>query len=275
LIYCGSWIDWQRIDPEKIEPVAVVGNSLGWYTALAVSGSLDFDSGFTLVDSMGRIQDDLALGQQLIYPLVGENWQSDPEREERFQEALQLVAGQVWESIRFGGFSVLGGESPGLDALEAHLAPVELGGRSYPFRLAGSRGFHTPLAAEVSQEAVKTLTQKIGWSAPRIPLIDGQGRVWSPWSTDPAELARYTLERQVVGLFDFQAAVRGALTEFGPEAIVLLGPGDSLGAAVGQTLIRSGWWGIQDRADFQSRQNSNVPVVVSMGRSDQAQTVLR
>ena len=77
----------------------------------------------------------------------------------------------------------------------------------------------------------------------------------------------------MVGLFDFEAALRVALAEFGPEALVLLGPGDSMGAAVGQTLVRTGWWGIEDRSAFQARQVSDRSVVFSMGRPEQAREV--
>ena len=44
--------------------VAVAGNSMGWYTALAVTGALDFDDGFRLVQEMSLLQEELRGGGQ-------------------------------------------------------------------------------------------------------------------------------------------------------------------------------------------------------------------
>ena len=51
LICLVSMLDAERIADEH-EVVVVVGNSMGWYTALAASGALDFDDGFRLVQEM-------------------------------------------------------------------------------------------------------------------------------------------------------------------------------------------------------------------------------
>ena len=40
LIYACSLVDYLNIDPEKIEVVGIIGNSMGWYTALGLSGAL-------------------------------------------------------------------------------------------------------------------------------------------------------------------------------------------------------------------------------------------
>ena len=40
----------------KLRAVAVAGNSLGWYTALAVGGALSFEDGFRLVQVMSLLQ---------------------------------------------------------------------------------------------------------------------------------------------------------------------------------------------------------------------------
>ena len=59
--------------------VAVIGNSLGWSTALAVSGALEFDDAFRLVQGIALLQEEAAergiTGGQLIYPRVDVDWQ--------------------------------------------------------------------------------------------------------------------------------------------------------------------------------------------------------
>ncbi|TAJ10306.1 MAG: ACP S-malonyltransferase, partial [Planctomycetota bacterium] len=48
LIYVVTWLDALRARAEH-ELVVVGGNSMGWYSALAVAGSLSFEDGFRLV----------------------------------------------------------------------------------------------------------------------------------------------------------------------------------------------------------------------------------
>ena len=50
--------------------------------------------------------------------------------------------------------------------------------------------------------------------------------------------------------------------------IVALGPGDSLGGAIGQALVLEGWDGIRSKSDFRERQASGEPILLSLGRSE-------
>lgn len=111
------------------------------------------------------------------------------------------------------------------------------------------------------------------WMEPELPLVDGRGAQWRPLTTDPWELFDYTLGHQVVHTFDFRATVRVTLREYAPDAIVLLGPGDSLGAAVAQVVIEERWQGIENREAFLSRQAED-PFLLSMARPEQAERVL-
>ena len=40
------------------------------------------------------------------------------------------------------------------------------------------------------------------------------------------------------------------LREFAPERVILLGPGETLGGAIGQIIVGLGWLGIGDKAGF-------------------------
>ncbi|MEM9106931.1 MAG: ACP S-malonyltransferase, partial [Pseudomonadota bacterium] len=55
---------------------------------------------------------------------------------------------------------------------------------------------------------------------------------------------------------------------FAPDCIIVLGPGNSLGGAVAQSLIGIGWEGMQSKSDFVARQ-SEEPFLISMGLEDQ------
>jgi hypothetical protein len=99
-----------------------------------------------------------------------------------------------------------------------------------------------------------------------VTLIDGRGARFTPWSTDPAELAQYTLEEQVVTPYDFSACLRVALREYAPEVLVLPGPGNSLGGICGQLLVAEGYRGMHTRSAFQEAQAGPSPVLLAMRR---------
>jgi hypothetical protein len=55
LIHACAVADFKSIDRDRYEIVAVTGNSMGWYIALACGGALDSMGGFTVVNTMGTL----------------------------------------------------------------------------------------------------------------------------------------------------------------------------------------------------------------------------
>ncbi|MGL5009165.1 MAG: ACP S-malonyltransferase, partial [Paracoccaceae bacterium] len=53
LIYAASLSDFRSI--RDVEIIAVTGNSMGWYTALACAGAADPMAGFDIVNTMGTL----------------------------------------------------------------------------------------------------------------------------------------------------------------------------------------------------------------------------
>jgi hypothetical protein len=72
----------------------------------------------------------------------------------------------------------------------------------------------------------------------------------------------------VVAPYHFSKAVGVGVREFAPDAIIVLGPGTTLGGSVIHSLIASNWSGMTDRASFEDLQAGD-PLVLSMGRDDQ------
>jgi len=266
LIYVRSMLDVARAEREHTV-IAVGGNSMGWYTALAAAGALSFEDGYHLVQRMALLQEaavaGIGQGGQVLYPVVDEHWRPDPARAAAVEAALAGAAGEAFPSIRLGGFRVLAGSNPGITHLLRALPQVEVGRLMYPFRLAQHGPYHTALAAPVSFAAGQELAQ-LEFRAPRVTLIDGRGRRHSPWSVDLDELRNYTLGAQVTTPYDFTASVRVALREFAPDRLVLPGPGNTLGGICGQILCEEGWRGVHTKADFGALQASETPVVESM-----------
>lgn len=264
LIWLVSMLDSAQARAE-CDVVAVAGNSMGWYTALAVAGALEFDDGFRLMQEMAILQQEHAGGGQILYPQVGEDWAPDAALIENVRVALAQSEGEAFPSILLGGQAVLAGTEAGIAHLLRVLPKVKLGQNTYPFRLMGHGPYHTPLLEGVSAKARERLGA-MEFRAPEVTLVDGRGARFTPWSTDVEALREYTLGAQVVTPYDFGLSVRIAVREFAPEVVVLPGPGNPLGSITAQILIAEGWRGMRSRAEFEVVQGSAAPVIVSMRR---------
>jgi malonyl CoA-acyl carrier protein transacylase len=267
LIWLVSMIDAERA-AEEDSIVCVAGNSMGWYTALAVAGALDFDDGFRLVQEMAELQAEQQKaegGGQVIYPVVDEQWKRDAKLEDVVHAAIESSDGASRRSIRLGGYEVLAGSEAGIAHLLRALPKTKLGQNLYPFRLMQHGPYHTPLAAPVAARARAKLAD-LRFRAPKTTIVDGRGARFTPWSTDPRELANYTLGAQIVETFDFTSSVRVALREQAPDRLVCPGPGNTLGGVCGQILVEEGWRGIRSREDFDRVQAGEDPILVSMRR---------
>jgi len=264
LIWLVTMLDSRAALAEN-ECVCIGGNSMGWYTALAVSGALSFDDGFRLVQEMSLLQEQHAGGGQILYPLIDDEWRVDPARAQLVRDTLAQSNGQALRSIDLGGFAVLAGSEAGVAFLLKSLPQVKLGANTYPFRLMQHGAYHTPFVQPVSERAFETL-RRLEFRAPRITLVDGRGVRFTPWSTDVAALVDYTLGAQVVDPYDFTLSVRVALREYAPERILLPGPGNTLGGICGQILVAEGWRGVRSKSDFDAVQRSASPIVTSMRR---------
>lgn len=272
LIYACSYADFTTIHRDKFEIVAVTGNSMGWYLTLAFAGSLDWAGAFQVINTMGSMMKEEIVGGQVIYPVCDENWHSSAERlravERAVERVRQIGGAEVYTSIYLGGFIVLGANRPGVTALLKELPAVE----NYPFQLINHAAFHTPLLQETSARAFEVLPMDL-FRKPNIPMVDGRGCIWQPHSTSIEALYRYTLGHQVTEPYDFTHAVTVSLKEFAPDALVLLGPGSSLGGSIGQILVQNDWNFIKDKAQFTQMQSTD-PFLIAMGRPEQRALLL-
>ena len=251
-----------------VEVVAVTGNSMGWYTALACAGALSPMDGFTVVNTMGTLMQEALIGGQLVYPFMGEDWADAPARREELLALVDQIGDRPGHdlalSIDLGGMLVIAGNEAGLKAFEAAVPPVQ--GR-FPLRLGNHAAFHTALQAPVAAKGRAALPESL-FTQPAKPLIDGRGNVWWPGAATTGALRDYTLGHQVVAPYDFTTAIRTAVREFAPNYFIVPGPGTTLGGAVAQSLIRANWRGLASKADFQ-RLQAEDPFLISMALPDQ------
>ena len=273
LIYACALCDFLSIDRRGIDIVAVTGNSMGWYTALACAGALSPQAGFEVANTMGTLMQERLIGGQIIYPFVDDDWRDDQARRAKLLALvtrIDTIPGQsLARSIDLGGMLVLAGDEVGLAAFAAAVPPVQ--GR-FPMRLANHAAFHTSLQAPVAEAGCQRLGPHL-FGPPSLPLVDGRGAIWWPGATDVAALREYTLSHQVTQPYDFPRAVRTAARDFAPDFFVITGPGSRLGGAVAQSLILDGWRGMRSKADFVARQAA-TPLLISMGTEEQRAAVL-
>ena len=268
LIHTCAYMDFLSIDTDVYEIVAVTGNSMGWYTALACTKALDEMDAFTLANNMGNLMQETLRGGQLVYPLVDENWVEIPNTKKKLFSLLESIP-DLYLSINLGGLYVLAGDNESLDQAESQL---EKKTPNFPLRLANHAGFHSPLQESVSKTVLKQWSPDL-FKSPKISMIDGRGKIWLSKTGGGSRLHKYTLGHQIVETYDFTKSIQNSVREFAPEKIIILGPGNTLGAPVAQSLINCGWMGLGSKADFEKLQKKD-PFVLSMGREDQRSHVV-
>jgi [acyl-carrier-protein] S-malonyltransferase len=251
-----------------VEIVAVTGNSMGWYSALACAGALSPMDGFRVVNTMGALMQEALIGGQLVYPVMDEDWRDAPARQAELLVLVEEIGARPGHtltlSIDLGGMLVIAGNEAGLATFESAVPPLQ--GR-FPLRLGNHAAFHTALQAPVAAKGRAALPESL-FTRQQKPLVDGRGHVWWPGAATRSALWDYTLGHQVVEPYDFTAAIRTAAREFAPDYFIVPGPGTTLGGAVAQSLIRANWRRLASKVDFQ-RMQADAPFLISMALPDQ------
>jgi len=270
LICACAMADFMSIDKEKFDIVAIAGNSMGWYLALACSQALPGLNGPHLINHMGTLMHNEGSGGQILYPLVDDYWRPDPEKTKLISSIIKKGRKEnhnIFISIQLGGTIVLAADKKGLSYLHETLPPID----RYPMELGYHAAFHSPLLDPIIGMAQAELPRSL-FAQPEIPIIDGRGNIWNPGATNINTLYEYTLGTQINQTYDFTSSVEVGLKEFAPDNIIILGPGTTMGPPVAQTIIKHQWWGIDSKERFKSSQKEN-PKILSMGIEEQRKRV--
>ncbi|MCB1652069.1 MAG: ACP S-malonyltransferase [Alphaproteobacteria bacterium] len=268
LIYACAYSDFLSINRERYDVAAVCGNSMGWYISLACGGAASAEHAAQIVNTMGTLMHHNAPGGQVLYPFVDENWQPIAGQREALMALTSEIDG-LYLSIELGGMIVFAGEGAALDMLMKRLEPAQ---SRFPLRLKYHGAFHTEMMAPIAAKGQAALGADL-FTQPVLSLIDGRGHIWSPYSSDPAQLRAYTLGTQVCTPYNFTRSVQVGVKEFAPDKIIILGPGNTLGGAVAQSLIEIGWRGLCTKDDFTAQQKDD-PLILSMGIDEQRALVI-
>jgi acyl transferase domain-containing protein len=268
LIYAATILDYLSIDRDAFDIAATLGNSMGWYSALAIGGAVSVEDGFRISNAMGLNSQTHGPGGQILLQVVDDDWRPVPGLRESLLALVADIGARPGHalalSIDLAGMLVLAGNEEGLAALLAEAPPTP--GRD-PLRLAGHGPFHTPLMFGSADKAQAELPASL-FGPPAIPMVDGRGHIWRRFASDPAAIRDYSFGHQILAPYDFALSVQVAVREYAPDVVILPGPGDTLGGAIAQALIGIGWQGLASKADFAARQASD-PILLSMARPEQ------
>ena len=200
--------------PEVVAGVSgSAGLSLGEYTALVLSGAMDFETALKVVRQRGRLMQEAAVASPSgMSSILGLD-------EAKVDEVLAKVAptGRLWKANMLGpGNIVVSGEKSALAGLEA---PALEAGAMKVIPLAVAGAFHSPLMKPADERLAAVLASaKI--EAPRLPVY---ANVDTSIHTTPDEI-RSRLVNQVTGGVLWEGCIRRMLAD-GYTRFYEIGPG--------------------------------------------------
>jgi acyl transferase domain-containing protein len=195
------WMHW------GIEPVGMIGHSIGEFAAACIAGCMSLEDALKLVAVRGRLMQNQAEGAMLS---IGVN------------EAE--IAGMLTDDISLAAVNspkhcVVSGETVAVNRLEEQLSRRGLFCR----RLKTSHAFHSPMMESIMNEFTGVVN-KVELNPPGIPFISGVTGTWI--RDDEARSPQYWAE-QLRKPVRFSDAIREILKT--PDRILLeVGPGNNL-----------------------------------------------
>jgi acyl transferase domain-containing protein/acyl carrier protein len=235
------WISW------GIRPRALLGYSLGEYTAACLAGVLTLADAIALVAGRARLIAQLPPGTMLAVPL--------PEEEMR----RRLPAGGTLSlaAVNAPAVCVASGGASEVAALESVLAAEGIPCR----RLAASHAFHSAAMRPIAG-AFLELVRSVRLAPPQVPYLSNVTGTWieNGQATDPEYWVRHLL-----GTVRFADAA-GALWREPGRILIEMGPGPSLGSLALQHPESGGGTALASLPHELDRQDDQVFLLHSLAR---------
>ncbi len=147
-----QWIAW------GVQPAAVVGHSLGEYTAACIAGVMSLEDALALVTERGRLANALPANGAMAVVFASESEVSQIIDDRDANAAIAAINGPL--------NVVVSGEKNAVDAIVAHFATKGVETR----RLAISRSFHSPLVEPILDD-FRAKAASITLHPPNISLL--------------------------------------------------------------------------------------------------------
>lgn len=192
------WMSW------GIRPTAMIGHSMGEYTAACLSGVLSLEDALAVVALRGRLFETLPRGAMLSVPLPAEELRA------------LLPPGLSLAAVNAPELSLASGPVDGIDALEALLRERGIEGQRLHIDVAAHSSMLEPIL-----EPFGAALRKVRFGTPEIPFVSNLSGSWitSAEAADPDYWVRHL--RNTV---DFAGGVAELLSS--PDRLLLeVGPG--------------------------------------------------
>ncbi len=200
-----------------IQPAAMIGHSMGEYTAAHLAGVFSLEEALTLVELRGRLFETLAEGAMLSVPL------SETELQPFMSPTLSVSV------INAPKMTVVGGPVAAIEALQTQLAAQEIDAARVRINVAAHSSMLEPILATFGE-----CFNRIALKPPQLPMVSNLSGTWitPAEATDPQYWVRHL--RNTVRFAD------GVQTLLADETRVLLevGPGRTLSSLARQHPAR-------------------------------------
>lgn len=199
------WRSW------GVEPVAVMGHSLGEYVAATVAGLLPLEEALRLVARRGRLMQSLPAGGAMAAVFAP-------------RDRVQAAAARHPSDLAIAALNgpenvVLSGSASSLDPVLEALATEGIGSR----RLVVSHAFHSPLMEPILDE-FESLLAEVAFAEPTIPIVSNLTGTFAA----PGEMARPRYWREHLRRpVQFLEGIR-TLEEAGHRTFLEIGPHPTL-----------------------------------------------
>ncbi|MFF3941705.1 beta-ketoacyl synthase N-terminal-like domain-containing protein [Streptomyces phaeofaciens] len=198
-----------------IEPVAMIGHSVGEYTAATVSGVLCLEDAVQLVADRGRLMQEMPPGAMLAVAL--------PEDEMPIRFPAELLEDLDVAAVNGPAQCVLAGPQDTVEELARLVREAGLPHR----RLNTAHAFHSRATAPFARRFAERAA-RLAYGDPSVPYVSNVTGDW----VAPRSVTSDYWARQLRGTVRFSAGVETLLARH-PDAVFLeVGPGSSLSGAV-------------------------------------------
>ncbi len=237
----GLWHEW------GIEPEALIGYSLGEYTAAHLAGVLSLSDAARLVALRALLIEELPGGAMLAVPM------SEAELAPRLVEGLALAATNTT------AVCVVSGPQAAIAELERRLAEDDIAAQ----RLRTSHAFHSPMMEPIA-ERFREVLAGVELRPPRIPYLSN---VTGGWITPEEATDPETWVRHLCGTVRFAEGLETLLGSPGEHVLLEVGPGQALATAARQHAAVGARHAVATSLrDARDRQSDVAFVLAALGR---------
>ena len=238
-ILAVSFAIYKLLESVGIRPQAMAGLSLGEYSALTVSGVLQFEDAMKLVKKRGRyMQEEVPEGKGGMAAIIG------LDREEVINIVKQASDFGAIDAVNFNcpGQIVVAGE---IDAVKKAIEIAKTAGSKQAVMLAVSAPFHSSLLKGAG-EKLNTELNKMNYDIGNIPVIANIDNGY--YNFDREEIIG-KLTRQVCNPVYFEDIIRKQIRE-GFDTFIEVGPGKTLSNFIKKTDNAVNIFSVQDEKSF-------------------------